>query len=144
MLKPFIETNKNKEQKQMNNLKTIKYNDEQSIYFELGNQKYNIVLGSYKTRNGFKHELKLYRLNLRQFETTIFYDCKALVQVVKAFYTNRTWEQFTFQSVLLRWVDKHLNDLKLTDQTDEQFYIYKKQFLKHLSFIFKTEFNIFG
>ena len=140
MLKAFMKTNKNKEQKTMNNLQTIKYNDELSIYFELGNQKYNMVLGSYKTRNGFKHELKIYRLNLRQIETTIFYDCKALVQVVKAFYTNRTWEQFTFQSVLLNWIDNGLNDLKLTEQTNEQFDNDKKQFLKHLSFIFKTEF----
>lgn len=122
----------------MNNLTTIKYNDELSIYFELGTQRFNMVLGSYKTKNGFKHELKIYRLNLRQIETTIFYDCKALVQVVKAFYTNRTWETFTFQSVLLRWVNGGLNELKMTEQTNEYWEFIKHKFLEHLSFVFKA------
>lgn len=64
------------------------------------NKKISIACESSSTRNGFKHEAVLL-LNGREMDRA------------KCNYINRTWEQFTYQSVLNKLVEK-------TDMLDEK------------------------
>lgn len=56
--------------------------------------KYNIVCESKSTRQGFKHEAVL---------------CRGGYEVlkVKECYLNRTWERFTYETVLLKAINKY-------------------------------------
>jgi hypothetical protein len=56
------------------------------------NDKYEILCESLKTRNGFKHEAKLFRTGLSG--TTV------CIEKAKICYLNRTWECFEFESVI--------------------------------------------
>ena len=57
-------------------------------------EKYNVVCNSADTRNGFKHVASLCRNGERIAETKICY-------------LNRTWERFTYESVLEKIVDEN-------------------------------------
>ncbi len=56
------------------------------------NDKYEILCESLKTRNGFKHEAKLFRTGL---SGTTF-----CIEKAKICYYNRTWKCFEFESVI--------------------------------------------
>jgi hypothetical protein len=59
-------------------------------------EKYNVVCNSADTRNGFKHVASLCRNGERIAETKICY-------------LNRTWERFTYESVLEKIVDENFS-----------------------------------
>ena len=56
------------------------------------NDKYEILCESLHTKNGFKHEAKLFRTGLSG--TTV------CIEKAKICYYNRTWESFEFESVI--------------------------------------------
>lgn len=57
---------------------------------------YQIVCQSLDTRNGFKHEATLLRNNYSVCETKICY-------------LNRTWERFTYESVINKLLEKYFD-----------------------------------
>lgn len=67
------------------------------------NDNYSIVCRASDTRNGFKHTATLLRNGQ---ETGIS---------VKICYLNRTWEQYTYESVLKKVLEK----AKLLDENDK-------------------------
>ena len=69
------------------------------------NNKYSIVCETGNTRNGFKHIATLMR-NGQSIDKT------------KICYLNRTWEAYTYQSVLLQLLDK---TNMLTDKEKRRF-----------------------
>jgi len=60
--------------------------------------KYTVVCETKKTRNGFKHEATLLHNGYEK-------------QKAKVCYLNRTWERFTYETVLLR-VILHLENVE--------------------------------
>lgn len=58
------------------------------------NDEYTIICESLSRRGGFKHVATLLR-NGEEIDTT------------KCLYVNRTWERFTYASVLWKLIDKH-------------------------------------
>ncbi len=73
------------------------------------NTKLSIVCCALDTRNGFKHEAQLMK------------DGREYGNKVKICYLNRTWEKFTYESVLHKAIEA---TTALTDAEKEQF---KKQ-----------------
>ena len=71
----------------------------QTIIFTIKNQKYTINLTWRKTRNGFAHDSYLLKQS-SGYEELYF-------QVGKkqsCFYINRTWESYTYQSVIRKLI----------------------------------------
>jgi len=56
--------------------------------------KYTVVCETKSTRQGFKHEAVLLRGSYEALKT-------------KECYLNRTWERFTYETVLLKAIDKY-------------------------------------
>ena len=56
-------------------------------------ENYTVVCETKDTRNGFKHEATLLRNNYSVCETKICY-------------LNRTWERFTYESVINKLLEK--------------------------------------
>jgi len=69
------------------------------------NNKYSVVCEAGNTRNGFKHTATL----MRDGEN---------IDSTKICYLNRTWEAYTYQSVLLQILDK---TTMLTDKEKRRF-----------------------
>jgi hypothetical protein len=67
------------------------------IKFEYQTKPFLIICESMKTRNGFKHVAELYK-NERYF-----------LGIAQSFYLNRTWEQYQYQSVILKLLNEVLN-----------------------------------
>lgn len=65
---------------------------------------YNVVCNTKDTRNGFKHTASLCKKGVRIYETKICY-------------LNRTWERFTYESILLKVVEDFIA------QCDKQKYL---------------------
>jgi len=63
------------------------------------NDVYSVVCESQDTRTGFRHVAVLLK-NGEEIDRT------------KCTYQNRTWERFTFQTVLCDLIDKHFKDLE--------------------------------
>ena len=59
------------------------------------NDIYSVVCDTKETRSGFKHIATLRKNGLNIYETKICY-------------LNRTWERFTYESILLKIVDKFI------------------------------------
>lgn len=57
------------------------------------NKSMNVVCRSEKTRSGFRHIAELY-LN------------GSAIEKATASYVNRTWERFTYQSVIIKLIEK--------------------------------------
>jgi hypothetical protein len=74
--------------------------------------KYNVVCDTKDTRSGFKHIAILHRNGFSISKTKICY-------------LNRTWERFTYESVLRKIIDNYFSDneklrqkyLKVIDKT---------------------------
>lgn len=74
------------------------------FYVTVENTVFTIYCKSSKTRNGFKHEVEIYNGG---------YHCSS----GKAYYLNRTWERWTFQSACLNAVQNELN--RIYDDTKQ-------------------------
>lgn len=70
------------------------------------NNTYSIVCERHSRRGGFKHVATLIR-NGHEIDTT------------KACYLNRTWERYTYQTVLRDMIN---NTTELTDKEKRRFY----------------------
>jgi len=56
--------------------------------------KYTVVCETKSTRQGFKHEAVLLRGSYEALKT-------------KVCYLNRTWERFTYETILIQAIDKY-------------------------------------
>jgi hypothetical protein len=71
----------------------------QSIIFNINNQKYSINLTWRKTRNGFAHDS--YLLKQSSGADSLFFQ---IGKKQSCFYINRTWESYTYQSVIRKLI----------------------------------------
>jgi hypothetical protein len=71
----------------------------QSIIFTIKNQKYSIHLTWRKTRNGFAHDS--YLLKQSSGADSLFFQVS---KKKSCFYINRTWEAYTYQSVIRKLI----------------------------------------
>lgn len=74
--------------------------------FVLNGINYSIINESKITRNGFKHESTLYK----KFKKTniAFYQFEfEKIHQAKAFYINRTWEAFQYESVMKKLINTY-------------------------------------
>jgi len=60
-------------------------------------KQYNIVCNSVNTRSGFKHVATLHRNGYS-------------IANAKKCYINRTWERFTYESVLIKMINNYFKD----------------------------------
>jgi hypothetical protein len=67
--------------------------------FNLDN-KYSVICNTKETRNGFKHDAVICRNGYEVFGKT------------KICYLNRTWEQFTYESVLVKVVEEYFEGIE--------------------------------
>jgi hypothetical protein len=70
-----------------------------TIIFTINNQKYTINLDWRKTRNGFAHDSYLLKQS-SGYEELYF----QLGKKQSCFYINRTWESYTYQSVIRKLI----------------------------------------
>jgi hypothetical protein len=73
--------------------------------FNFNNKHYLIKLCSYKTAEGFNHKGDLFLIT---YEEGFFNEDSIAKKVIK--YFNRTWERFTFESVILGVFNKAFKD----------------------------------
>ena len=71
----------------------------QTILFTINNQTYSIHLAFRKTRNGFAHDSYLLKQSNNHDELFFFTSKKQ-----SCFYINRTWESYTYQSVIRKLI----------------------------------------
>lgn len=71
----------------------------QTIIFTINNQKYTINLDWRSTRNGFAHDSYLLKQS-SGYEELYF----QLGKKQSCFYINRTWESYTYQSVIRKLI----------------------------------------
>jgi hypothetical protein len=71
----------------------------QTIIFTIKNQKYSIHLTWRKTRNGFAHDS--YLLKQSNGADSLFFQ---IGKKQSCFYLNRTWEAYTYQSVIRKLI----------------------------------------
>jgi len=71
----------------------------QTIIFTINNQKYSINLTWRKTRNGFAHDS--YLLKQSSGHDELFFQ---IGKKQSCFYLNRTWEAYTYQSVIRKLI----------------------------------------
>jgi hypothetical protein len=73
----------------------------EEMRFNFNNKWYLAKLCSYDSKEGFNHKIELYEL----LKNDIFLDEILIVKKI-ARYINRTWERFTFESVILKAFNK--------------------------------------
>lgn len=91
--------------------------------FMLNGINYIIINETKGTRNGFKHESRLFRIiqkNQSSFITTDDspnrYEYVEL-EKAKVFYMNRTWERFQYESVMKKLIHEYFDYLKAYDDS---------------------------
>lgn len=78
-----------------------------TIYFTYNNLKYMINLSWRNTRNGFAHDSYLMKQSSANVE--LFFQ---VGKKVSAFYNNRTWEAYTYQSVIYKLIGANFNEVE--------------------------------
>lgn len=73
--------------------------------FNYDNKNYLIKLCSYNTAQGFNHKAEIYEVVSHDIFTDEIYIAKKIIN-----YLNRTWERFTFESVILGILNKVFKD----------------------------------
>jgi hypothetical protein len=77
----------------------------QIITFTLNNQRYSIHLTWRKTRNGFAHDSNL--LKQSSGADSLFFQ---IGKKQSCFYLNRTWESYTYQSVIRKLIHANFEE----------------------------------
>ena len=77
----------------------------QIILFTINNQKYSIHLTWRKTRNGFAHDS--YLLKQSSGYDALFF---GIGKKQSCFYINRTWESYTYQSVIRKLIHANFDE----------------------------------
>jgi hypothetical protein len=102
-----------------------KIREYKEMRFNFNNRYYLVKLCSYNTEEGFNHRAEIYEL-LRH---DIFLDEILLSKKINK-YLNRTWERFTFESVILQVFKKifrddyHLAFNYLMEQNDKSAFVF--------------------
>ena len=77
-----------------------------SFQFNINKEFYIIVNQTRKTRNGFAHDSVLMRKN--EFGAVFQYE--QIGKKISAFYLNRTWESFQFESVMRQLIHAYFDE----------------------------------